>query len=259
MEGDSGRCRQGPAARRGAPRAATAWLASLLAACVATVFAFDANQGAYVEIVAPGGPVCAQGDDGASLVRCLRHLEIDGVDVEISALAKSLGEALEVRTDMDDDAGGPLAAHARFYQTFVVTSEVLAEGDPVELLLVANLAGVFREDFPAGPASSEVELEVRLWTQGCDATGCGPPMDAALLVDEQVVSGEDFAFFETLHAPVEDLAVGDVFGVLARLHGSSSPVPGSRVGVDANASLDFIDPDPLPDGPRASVVRLPED
>jgi hypothetical protein len=214
--------------------------------------AFDANLGAEVRVNGPDGRSCAKGGDGEKLAICQIGLETNDYEYEARAVAKGLGEDLEGTTDIQGDAGGHADANGEVYQTFVVVSDMLVPGTPVDLVIVAHLFGSFWESPPA--ALSQVTYFVEYWTDGCNASGCGAPVNPTVVADFDVLSGLVPFFTPSVEEPLVGLAVGDVFGVRADLRvRTASPAPGGRARADAFGDFDIRDPAPVPD---AAVARL---
>jgi hypothetical protein len=229
--------------------------AALLLAGVALAgcpVAFDANLGAEVRVTGPDARSCAKGGDGETLAFCQIGVETNDYEYEAKAVAKGLGEDLEGTTDIQGDAGGNAAANGEVYQTFVVVSDTLAAGTPVDLVILASLFGSFWESPPA--ALSQVNYFVEYWTDGCDASGCGAPVNPTVVADFDVPSGLVSFFSPSVEEPLAGLAVGDVLGVRAELRVvTNSPSPGGRARADAFGDFDIRDPAPAPE---AAVVRL---
>ena len=215
---------------------------------------FDANLGAEVRVNGPDGRSCAKGGDGETLAICRIGTQTNDYEYDARAVAKGLGEDLKGTTDVEGDVGGQTAANGEVYQTFVVISDTLAPGAPVDLVIVAHLFGSFWE-FPRA-ALSQVTYFVAYWTDGCNASGCGAPINPTVVADFDVPSGLVSFFSPSVEEPLVGLAVGDVFGARAELHvRTASPSPGGRARADAFGDFDIRDPDPDAD-PDAAVVRL---
>jgi hypothetical protein len=215
-------------------------------------FAFNANLGAEAKLALPDGRSCARGGDGKNLAICSAGVETNDYEYNVRAVAKGLGEDLEATTDIQGDAGGPASADGDVYQTFIVTSDTLASGEPVDLVILASLFGQFFESPTAG--LSRVTYFAEYWTDGCNASGCGAPTNPMTVADFEVLSSLVTFFSPAVEEPLAGLAVGDVFGVRASLHvETDSPSPGGRARADAFGDFDIRDP---ADEPEAGVIRL---
>ena len=215
-------------------------------------FAYNANLGAEVKLALPDGRSCARGGDGVTLVVCSVGVETDDFEYDVRVVAKGLGEDLEATTDIQGDAGGTASADGDVYQTFVVTSDTLALGAPVELVILASLFGQFFESPKAG--LSRVTYFVEYWTDGCSASGCGAPTNPTTVADFESLSSLVTFFSPSVEEPLGGLAVGDVFGVRASIHAETdSPSPSGRARADAFGDFDIRDP---ADVPEARVTRL---
>jgi hypothetical protein len=203
---------------------ATAALASASTALAGhgNPFSHLSDWGAWVQAAAttPGAGTI-DGGDGVATAQASSTASFTSAQASSDARMRRMTTTARGDLAPSPPASGVAHADSSYYDTYEITSSTLAPGTAVSFDVTWSHSGSYGATIPgdSGSVVAQSDFEVRIWSGGCSASGCGAVQSPAWL-------GEDFDFSTGLgttfdHAgsvPMTTLRVGDHFGIKADLH-----------------------------------------